>query len=79
MQGALELAQSGIRSSLYPDNHDDPRVSAPMTPKAALMFDPQTSGGLLAVMPRDAAEALAKSNGIWIIGHVIEGSGVAFT
>lgn len=82
MQGALGLAQAGVRSSLYPDNRADPRVTAPDTALAALMFDPQTAGGLLAAMPRDRAEVISgqssKDHTIWIIGEIVEGSGVAF-
>lgn len=78
MQGALALAQKGVRSSLYPDNRADPRVDAPDSAAAALMFDPQTCGGLLAaVSPKDAAR-LAQLDGFWIIGEIRAGSGVSF-
>lgn len=76
MQGALELAEAGIRSSLYPDNRDDPRITAPDTSRGALMFDPQTCGGLLAAVPRAVADTL---EGVWVIGTIIDGSDVLFS
>ncbi len=60
MQGALELNEQGVRSTLYPDN----RAITPELPgggKADLLFDPQTAGGLLAAIPADQAEALCKA------------------
>ena len=83
LDGALDLAEAGVRSSLYPDNRNDPRVIAPETARAALMFDPQTSGGLLAAMPKESAEAIVANAPedcpIWIIGEIVEGKGVSFT
>lgn len=75
MSGALDLAQAGVRSSLYPDNRDDARISAPDTARAALMFDPQTGGGLLASMPTAMAVTLSD---VWIIGDIIDGHSVTF-
>jgi len=57
MDGAVELSQTGMRSSLYDDN----RALAPRLPdtgKAALLFDPQTAGGLLAAVAPDRADEL---------------------
>ncbi|WP_170446756.1 selenide, water dikinase SelD [Ruegeria arenilitoris] len=54
MEGALELSQQGVRSSLFNDN----RSIAPEVPiggKADLLFDPQTAGGLLAAVSADDA------------------------
>lgn len=76
MAGALDLAASGVHSSIYPDNRNDPRVIAPDTARAALMFDPQTAGGLLAAVPRDVAAGLEN---VWIIGEVTDGQGVTFS
>ena len=60
MQGAVQMAEAGIRSTLYPQN----RASAPNLPDTAqcnLLFDPQTAGGLLAAVPADqAGELLGK-------------------
>lgn len=57
MDGAAELSQAGVRSSLYDDN----RALTPTLPdtgKAALLFDPQTAGGLLAAVAPDKADDL---------------------
>jgi len=78
MQGALALAQSGIRSSLYPDNRMVQGINAPDTAQAALMFDPQTGGGLLAALsPQDAAR-VATAPDVQIIGTLTDGHGVTF-
>jgi len=66
---ALELARAGIASSLLPENlalahavrgADDPALRA-------LLFDPQTSGGLLAGVP--ATEARACAAALAAAGH----------
>ncbi len=57
MEGALELSEKGVRSSLFDDN----AAIAPALPthgKAALLFDPQTSGGLLAAVAPDQADTI---------------------
>lgn len=54
MDGALELSQQGVRSTLFQDN----RAIAPELRtggKADLLFDPQTAGGLLAAVSPDSA------------------------
>ncbi len=53
LRGAEALAAAGIRSSLWPQNRAAlaGRITAPETPRAALLFDPQTAGGLLAAIP----------------------------
>ena len=79
MDGALKLADAGIRSTLYPDNRNDLRVTAPDTANGALMFDPQTGGGLLAAVPKAKANILAKNINVWIIGDIIDGNGVTFS
>lgn len=76
LDGALELAMNGVRSSLYPDNSADPRITAPDTPLAALMFDPQTGGGLLAAVPEKVAKDLQD---VWFIGEMTDGIGVTFS
>ena len=81
MDGALALAEKGVRSTIYSDNRADPRITAPDMPRAALMFDPQTCGGLLAAVPRERATALAKAHPdrVWIIGRFDTDHGVRFT
>ena len=64
LSGALELARSGIRSTIWNDNA---RLSRSMQIKAGdatdLIFDPQTAGGLLAaVRPENAIGVLEKLN-----------------
>ena len=57
LQGAEELAQSGVRSTLFPEN----RLLAPELPEGGkhdLLFDPQTAGGLLACVAKDDAKTL---------------------
>jgi selenide,water dikinase len=58
LPGAEAYARAGVRSSLFAENAAG--FPAPETARAALMFDPQTSGGLLAAVPGDA-EALCAS------------------
>ena len=50
MQGALDLATSGMRSSLFKDNRSG---AGPVF--GDLLFDPQTAGGLLAAIDADQA------------------------
>ncbi|NEP02969.1 MAG: selenide, water dikinase SelD [Symploca sp. SIO2E9] len=65
-KGAMETIQQGIFSSLYPENlrtskyiHNREQVSnAPAYP---LLFDPQTSGGLLATIPAQQANSCLSS------------------
>jgi selenide,water dikinase len=57
LDGALELAGSGVRSSLYAEN----RAAVPGLPEGGrtdLLFDPQTSGGLLAAVAPERADAI---------------------
>ncbi len=59
MPGALELSGNGIRSTLFDEN----RSIAPELPsdgKAALLFDPQTAGGLLAAIDQSDADNVLK-------------------
>ncbi|MEX0319372.1 MAG: selenide, water dikinase SelD [Ruegeria sp.] len=57
MEGALDLSEQGIRSTIYANN----RSLAPELPtggKADLLYDPQTAGGLLAAVSASDAERL---------------------
>lgn len=80
LPGAVALAAAGQASSLAPENRAATldRVTAPATPRTALLWDPQTAGGLLAAVPADrAAEVLAAlaaaGEAAWQIGRVTEG------
>jgi selenide, water dikinase len=85
IDGALDLARKGIRTSGDPRNRDfaAAHVSLDGAPEAivALGFDPQTAGGLLVSLPADQAATLeaefdARKLFIRRIGRVEEGSGV---
>jgi selenide, water dikinase len=58
--GAEALAAAGWASSVAPANRAAllGRLAAPATPRAALLVDPQTCGGLLAAVPEGQAAAL---------------------
>jgi selenide,water dikinase len=56
LPGALELASRGVESTLAPENRRS-LPTAGMDARAALLFDPQTSGGLLAGIAWERAEA----------------------
>jgi selenide,water dikinase len=57
LDGAAELLEGGIESTLAPDNTDAARpFTAPSGhPAWRLLFDPQTAGGLVAGVPADKA------------------------
>jgi selenide,water dikinase len=61
--GAEALAARGLRSTLFDQNRQAvaDRVVAPEGPRADLLFDPQTCGGLLAAVPGDQAERLVEA------------------
>jgi selenide,water dikinase len=82
LEGAIETVQMGITSSLQPQNLQASRLINNLSKvencsKYSLLFDPQTSGGLLATISADkAASCLAslqaygyKHSGV--IGQVI--------
>jgi selenide,water dikinase len=86
IDGALDLARNGVRTSGDPRNRDFAarHVDLAETPEAmeALGFDPQTAGGLLVSLPAEQGAALeadfaAQKVFIRRIGRVEEGSGVA--
>jgi selenide,water dikinase len=83
LPGALDLLQAGERSTLHAAN----RAAAlpeglPEGPRAELMFDPQTAGGLLAALPADRVEAVqadCQRAGVTatVIGRIVEGAGIS--
>ncbi|AZL59768.1 selenide, water dikinase SelD [Tabrizicola piscis] len=80
MPGALELASMGQASSLQPANLAAVswRMTAPDDPRALLLTDPQTCGGLLAAVPRALAADLldqlqSQGHDAAIIGEVAAG------
>ena len=82
---ATALAQSGIASTLLPENLSLAcRLSGDELPSAAtlaVLFDPQTSGGLVAGVPAARAQACIddlKRNGMadaCIVGDVLRSTG----
>jgi len=53
-------------------------------PSQMLLFDAQTSGGLLLAVPAASLDALlaqaeAAAQPLWVVGEVLEGSGIEVT
>jgi selenide,water dikinase len=72
LEGAKETLEKGIFSSLHPENLRAARYIANLDrvsdrPNFPLLFDPQTSGGLLAAIP--AAQASACVNSLQALGY----------
>jgi selenide,water dikinase len=85
IDGALDLARKGLRTSGDPRNRDfaAAHVSADGLPETleVLGYDPQTAGGLLVTVPKERGAALeaefaARKLFIRRIGSVEEGAGV---
>ena len=58
LPGAGALSAQGIRSSLFEQNRAAAPVANATGPRADLLHDPQTAGGLLAAVPPDRADDL---------------------
>jgi selenide,water dikinase len=68
LPGAEALAAAGVRSTLFEQNRQvAARMTLPAGPRAALLFDPQTAGGLLAAVPGAQAKALVAE--LRALGH----------
>ncbi len=79
LRGADNLAAAGIKSSLWAQNRAAQAVDVPDTPRGDLMFDPQTAGGLLAIVPQSRLhEALTDCPGAVLIGQITRQKGVVF-
>jgi selenide,water dikinase len=85
IDGALDLAREGVRTSGDPRNREfaGPHLDLAEIPSAleALAFDPQTAGGLLISVPADRgptleAEFVARRLFLRRVGSVEEGAGV---
>ncbi len=77
LDGAEALAAQGIRSTLYPKNLAALPGLVADSPRAELLFDPQTAGGLLAAIPCGAAkvrELRALGHAAAVIGQVTSDS-----
>ena len=80
LPGATELAAAGHASSVAPANRAAllGRITGQPTAQTALLYDPQTGGGLLAAVPPDQAQGLltalrASDPEAAIIGHITAG------
>lgn len=89
LDGAMEYAQAGIRTSAHLRNkaYLDGKVETDSTIDVgleAILFDPQTSGGLLIAVEQEQVAQVsdyfsANSLPIWRIGEVRDGYGVVVT
>ena len=84
--GALSLSAKGVQSSAFTANQLSLTESAldPHSPSAKMMFDPQTSGGILAAVPhiqsRDCLQRLHQAgySHTTVVGHISEQPGLKF-
>ena len=86
LESARKYARQGAFAGGLIDNRSyfGPHVELPQVldePSEMMLFDPQTSGGLLFGVPGDKLESFSQrardlDQPIWIIGHVKEGNGI---
>ena len=88
LPGALGYAQQGIvpgglgRNQSYLEQNGYVRYDSAIDPgRKLLLYDPQTSGGLMLALPADAAATLQAryadaDQSCWRIGEVVKGSGI---
>ena len=79
LSGAEALAETGVRSTLWPENaKQSARVEHSHDARADILFDPQTCGGLLATVPAKALDDVfaafrGANEPIWRIGEIVRG------
>ncbi|MEM6276071.1 MAG: selenide, water dikinase SelD [Pseudomonadota bacterium] len=76
MPGALAASEIGIRSTLFPENAGE---DAEADPHRALLYDPQTAGGLLAAVSDESVVVALREAGYEaaVVGRITDGSGVS--
>ncbi|MEM1373120.1 MAG: selenide, water dikinase SelD [Pseudomonadota bacterium] len=76
MPGALAASDMGIRSTLFPENAG---ADGAADPRRALLYDPQTAGGLLAAVPdEDVLKSLTDAGyDAAVVGRIIDGDSVS--
>ena len=79
LTGTAHLNEIGLRSTLFPENARlRSRIESALGDRMDVLFDPQTSGGLLASVPAHIVSDLcaafaAEGESIWQIGHILDG------